>query len=279
MIRIKERWDNFRIWLNPRSEYLGVVGACIVLISWTISNTIYSRFTETRMTLDRVTTEIAQDQRIQTLRRGNREIKATLSRIDFMLSEAYPNSSFSVLKEHLRNSEERKNMFLQLTVADTHFFEHEDLAFQINSISRLTPSTNLPISLVNESVLALNSAELTLNDYNNARNKLEEKRKKSIELLRSGDLDNKLYREALKIFILEVVPLQIKSTEHREILRKLERTILSHITKEVNFLKTLNKFMEIFAWILYAFGVGVAIFGKWLEANKKYHAVSQEERA
>jgi hypothetical protein len=89
--------DAFMDWARAHASLVTAVGGIIVFFSWLVTNTISNRLAATRSAVDRTTADDDMVQRLDRLRRGYREIKAVVSRLDILMSELNPTSSFSSL--------------------------------------------------------------------------------------------------------------------------------------------------------------------------------------
>jgi hypothetical protein len=206
-------------------------------------------------------------QRLSSLRRGYREIKATLSRIDLLVSEMRPGSIFSTFPVAVADA--HRTTYALLQTAETHFFSHEDLQDVVLAVRRFAPSSDLPASLKRDLQRALHDAEALLKGYTEAISHWDEKRRKSIELIKSGQTDPLLFQEATSDFIKAGVPLHERFVEQRENLMKLYGRTLAVLSRRHNRLKVAHRVFERASWFLYVLGTGLAIFGKWLEAGIK----------
>lgn len=265
----------------PRAAYFGILSAVIVLASWVISNTISTRLAATRSALNQASNEDALRQRLESIRRGYREIKAPLSRVDLMLSEANPDSIFSTFPRSIRDSKEHMNTYALLTTAETHFFAHDVLQEEVYSIRRLTDLSDLPSDLSQEAQNALRSADLILQQYSVALERWDAEKKKAVELVKRGNASDlnaffESFGRATQEYINTAAPLQEQSMQQSEKLVRVRAEILYHLTGRLNRLKTFNGRFEVISWILYALGTVLAILGKWLEVQEKRQTSSAQ---
>jgi hypothetical protein len=138
--------DAFMDWARAHASLVTAVGGIIVFFSWVVTNTISNRLAATRSAVDRTTAD-DMVQRLDRLRRGYREIKAVVSRLDILMSELNPTSSFSSLGHDPTTNARLRETAALLQTAQTSFFEHEDLQELVHAVDRLASTQELPAPL------------------------------------------------------------------------------------------------------------------------------------
>lgn len=277
MKRVATIWAALVRWSAPHGAYFGIVGAAVVLASWAVTNTISIRLVSARAALDRAATEDRLGQRLERMRRADRESKATLSRLDLMISEAHPDSIFSTFPP--RSGEDGRRTYALLVAADTHFIEHESLQEAIYAVEVLQASGGVPEGLRQEVTAAVEPARETLLLYNDATTRWDQLRRRSIDLIKTGKANPVLFQKATAHYIQAVVPLQERSIKQREALLRAHSKFMEHLTQRLNRLSSINENFQVISWLLYALGSCLAIFGKWLETHEKKQSALLNRKA
>src|SRR5207244_277579 len=106
--------------------------------------------------------------------------------------------------------------------------------------------------------------------YDSAVRVWDENRKKSIELIKGGQIDQSLlqqgvsdFQRATSEYIKTAAPLHERFVEQRERLAKLHGQILQHLSGRLERLKSAHQISEKTSWVLYAVGTSLVILGKW----------------
>lgn len=257
---------SFWEFLRQYANYLDIVGGAIILLSWVISNTIYNRLKEATATLQRASSERNLEQALESIRRKYRETKATLSRVDLMLSEMRPDSNFSTFPKHLPNQAEHIQTYALMQTAETGFFEHEDLQSTIALVDSLSNQQGISKALAIRTNNILNSSRDIMKKFELEVQKWDASRKENIRAIESGSSkDTDILRLATQEFIKAGFPLQVESTKLRGELLNLYSDLLNHHLSRMNKLKKLNSWYEKIAWFFYVLGTIVVILGKALK--------------
>jgi hypothetical protein len=254
-------------WASSRAPFFGIAGAAIVLLSWMVTNTIANRLASAKAALDRVTTEDSLQQRLSSIRRGYREIKGTLSRVDLLLSEMRPESIFSTFPAGTGDA--RRTTYALLQSAETSFFEHEDLQETLFAARRLMAAGELPSALNRDLSREIDKAEDLLGAFAKTSAEWDQQRRQAIDLIKAGQSDSDLFQRATGDFIKAALPLQERSVEQREALLKLHGRVLGALSTRHNRLSVAHYIAERLSWLLYVIGTGIAILGKWLESTSR----------
>jgi hypothetical protein len=259
--------EQFLTWASGHTPFFGIAGAAVVLLSWLVTNTIANRLASTKTSLGQVTAEDSLQQRLSSIRRKNREIKSTLSRVDLLLSEMRPESIFSTFPAGIGDT--GRTTYALLQSAETSFFEHEDLQEIVFSTRKLMAAGELSDALVRDLSMSMDEAEDLLTTYATTTEEWDQQRRQAIDLIKAGKTDSDLFQRATSEFIKAAVPLHERFIEQREVLLKFQGRILHEISARYNRLSVAHYFAERFSWFLYVFGAGIIILGKWLETVQK----------
>jgi hypothetical protein len=250
-------------WGISKAPYFGIVGAAIALGSWAITNMIADRLRSAKSAHERAATIDELRQRLGAIRRGYREVKATVSRLDLMISEINPASIFSVFPKD--SDQESRRTYALLQTAEPSFFEHEDLQEIILAVEKLSSTTEIPRNLATEVDKAVGDSKQLLAKYRTASRVWDEERRRSIELIKSGQVDNTLFQRATSEYVKAAAPLHDQFNEHRQRLLPLYGRIEGHLESRLKRLRRAHRFWERASWFLYALGASLAIAGKWIE--------------
>jgi hypothetical protein len=259
--------EHFLSWASSRAPFFGIAGAAVVLLSWMVTNTIANRLASAKAALGQVTAEDSLQQRLSSIRRGYREIKGTLSRIDLLLSEMRPESIFSTFPAGTGDA--GRTTYALLQSAETSFFEHEDLQETVFAARSLMAVGELSAALIRDLSLAIEKAEDLLEAYAKPMAEWDQQRRQAIDLIKAGKTDSDLFQRATAEFIKAALPLHERFVEEREALLKLHGRVLGEIATRHNRLRVAHYIAERVSWLLYVFGTGIAILGKWLETTSK----------
>lgn len=259
--------ENLLLWAVPRAPFFGIVGAAIILASWMVTNTISKRLASAKGTLDRLAAEDSLRQRLVSIQRRYREMKATLTRVDLMLSEMNPRSLFSTFPQ--TTQENSRNIYALLQTAETSFFEHEDLQEILLASEKLSRIKGLPVAIARKLKIANEEARHLLQEYDNIVKTWDEQRRRSIDLIRQGNTDSAIFEEATTDFISAAFPLHERFSTMRQHLLILYGRALGHFEKRYQHLNNLHTISEWASWLFYVLGTSVAILGKWLEIQAK----------
>jgi hypothetical protein len=235
-------------WARAHSALVTAVGAVVAFLSWLVTNTISSRLAATRAALDRATTDDSLLQRLDRLRRGYREVSATLRRLDLMMSELNPTSIFSTFPKGSDQTEHLRHTYGLLQTVETAFFEHEDLQELLSAVDRLAGTQELPSSMRVTLAQATTDARATLTQFQGLLEDWDKKRRRSIELLQSGQQDHNLFQQATSQFLTDALPVHERLIAHRERLLPLHGRTLSLLVDRLNRLQRAHKISESASW-------------------------------
>lgn len=244
---------------------LEVLGAVIVFMSWIVTNTIASRLGAAKSQVDRVTSDDELRQRLASLRRGYREVKATLTRLDLLASELNSSSVFSITG----GQNELRDAYALTLTAQTSFFEHEDLQDATFSLRSVASAEELPQTLHREINDALGEAERLVDACRTALSAWDGKRRAAEAAMMSGGTVEVFgaIQKATEEYIQKATPLMTRAIAHREELYEVHGRALEHLVQRLNRLRRLHKTSENLSWYLYAIGTVLVLAGNWMTAT------------
>jgi hypothetical protein len=251
-------------WARAHSAVVTALGAMVLFLSWLVTNTLSNRLAATRAALDRATTDDSLMQRLDRLRRSYREVKATLARLDLLMSELNPTSNFSAFPKDSEAAEQMRQTHGLLQVAEASFFEHEDMQELLFALDRLAATQELPASTRAHLDLATAEARKTLARSERLLNDWDKTRRRSIELLKRGQGDGDLFQQATSEFVRKAHSVTQRLIAQREQLLPLHGNALSVLVDRLNRLQHAHRVSESASWWLYAVGTLLVVTGNWL---------------
>lgn len=247
--------------------FFEALGAVVIFLSWIVTNTISNRLASTRAAVDQATSGDDVRQRLATLRRGYREMKATLTRVDLMASELNPESIFSAIRGE-SSSQLRQSYGLVLAARES-MFEHEDLQDAAFGLRSVAFADDLPTALKAEISTALQASDRIVEESMALIRTWEEARQQAELALRPGRTEDgmKMLQAATNTYIQAAAPLQQRSIAQRLQLLDLHGRALGFLVNRLNRLRAAHRISETLSWYLYASGTCLVLLGTWLRVS------------
>jgi hypothetical protein len=256
--------------LTTYSKFFGVIAALIIFASWLISNTFVSRLEADTRAMDAVRNEQTLFQQFSSLSSDQRTLIKSSTRIEIRLRELYAN-----LIRHSGSVEMKLNSAIaELKWIDDFQSDVNDLSRSAQRLGELADRIPLQQTTRQDVNSSVEKAKALAKQFQAERDNFKEEERKLIASFKAGtnamtDEESDSYTSLINSHSEKVEGVLNKYEDiNSEILSKYEEIYRQSLGRR-RYSAQLANLSGWIAYVFYALGTAIAVYGKWLETKKE----------